>query len=173
MSKARLVMSIAKNERPSANTFLTSKSPMNANGRPGSCTGKREKPLSSLLQVQPLHSRERRANKQMLQFLVIKHIVGTDGNNVLKRKPNQGRRSRNCRLIHGFTYLHRSHYAICPLAPQFQDTAQDGNLVVLQGFFALSVELQERLEFCLLVSVGFVRAKDVVEQFGDGPRYGC
>lgn len=35
----------------SMGTFFTSKSPMNANGRPGSCTGNREKPLSSLFKA--------------------------------------------------------------------------------------------------------------------------
>lgn len=34
----------------------------------------------------------------------------------------------------------------------------------------MSVELQERFEFCFLVSVGFVRAEDTIKQFGDGPR---
>lgn len=70
-------------------------------------------------------------------------------------------------------YLHRRHDALCPLVSQFQNTAQDGNFVVLQRFFTFTVKLQERLEFCLLISVGFVPAEDKVEQFGDGPRDGC
>ena len=61
---------------------------MNAKGRPGSCTGNREKPLINLPKVQLLHSKAREPHEQGFQFLVVEYIVGTNGNDVLKRMPN-------------------------------------------------------------------------------------
>ena len=70
-------------------------------------------------------------------------------------------------------YLHRCHDGLGPFVVQFQNAIQNGDLVVPQRLLALPVELQERLEFCLLVGVGLVCAKDVIKQFGYRPRDGC
>jgi len=59
-------------------------------------------------------------------------------------------------------YLHRRHNGLGLFVVQFQNAVQDRDLVVPQRFLPLPVELQERLEFRLLVSVGFVCAEDVI-----------
>lgn len=103
---------------------------MKANGRPGSCTGNREKPLSSLCEVESFRSRGKSRDEQVLQFLVVKHIVGADSDNVLRRKPNQ-RKGLGGTGVSFKIYFQGCHDTVCLLVAQFQNTAQDGDLVVL------------------------------------------
>lgn len=95
-----MVVSIAAVDLAIKNTFLTSKSPTNAKGRPGSCTGNREKPLVNLFKVQPLYLEATGSGEQIVQFLVVKNIVGTDSNDILTREPNQRRGTENGPSIH-------------------------------------------------------------------------
>ena len=55
---------------------------------------------------------------------------------------------------------------------QLQNTIQNANLVIAQWLFAMSVKLEERFEFRLLVCVPLVSAKNIVKELSDGPSDG-
>ena len=59
------------------------------------------------------------------------------------------------------------------LVVELQNTIEDADFVISQGLLSLTVESEERLEFCFLVRVSLVVAEDVVEKLGNGPCNRC
>jgi hypothetical protein len=62
------------------------------------------------------------------------------------------------------TYLHGGHDLLDALGVQLEHAIQDVDLIVAKRLFTSSVELEERLEFGLLVGVVLVRSKDPIKE---------
>ncbi len=68
--------------------------------------------------------------------------------------------------------LHRCHDLLDLLIVQLKNTIENADLVVAQGLLAMTVEGQETLELCFLVSMCLIMSQYVVEELGNRPRDG-